>query len=351
MITPPPFALLEDLLGSRTDDPRLADLHRAHGLRPPPTFPDRDGWDGMGVTEQGWEMAYKATVRVPGRYPSPRVHGVGPVIGYVTKVYITESYPAPVRDGLTVTLPEPEARARALDSMIAEYGNVVHVLHRDEQGTFEVRYHEDGRFIWYLLTLNERAENDPELLRAATPDAREIPLWPSPDPDEPFPTALRALKAHQDASGLDGLDFEAFDRFEPEAIAAWTGKDNADREFRVFGTDGSGGRVAFWRVHEELPLEQQPVVLFGSEGYVGPVAKDLCDLLYLLAAGVGPFDAAMAYTSDEDIDDQVADLRPELARIAETHLQRREGRTPKAIVEDAENEYADVRDRVESLTR
>lgn len=351
MITPPPFALLEDLLGSRTDDPRLADLHRAHGLRPPPTFPDRDGWDGMGVTEQGWEMAYKATVRVPDRYPSLRVRGCGPVIGYVTKVYITESYPAPVRDGLTVALPEPEARARALDSMTAEYGNVVHVLHRDEESTFEVRYHEDGRFIWYLLTLNERAENDPELLRAAAPDAREIPFWPSLDPDESFPTALRALKVHQDASGLDGLDFETSDHFESGAVASWTGDDDADREFRVFGTDGGGGQVAFWRVHEGLPIEQQPVVLFGGEGYVGPVAKDLCDLLHLLAAGVGPFEAAMAYTSDEDIDDEDTALRPELARIAEIHLQRREGRTPKAVVEDAENAYADVRDRVDALSR
>ncbi|WP_345177955.1 hypothetical protein [Actinomadura verrucosospora] len=121
-------------------------------------------------------------MRVPGRYPSPRVRGRGPVIGYVTKVYFTESYPAPVRDGLTVALPEPEARARALDSMVAEYGNVVHVLHRDEESTFEVRYHEDGRFIWYLLTLNERAENDPELLEAAIPNARAIPLWPAPAP-------------------------------------------------------------------------------------------------------------------------------------------------------------------------
>jgi hypothetical protein len=107
------------------------------------------------------------------------------------------------------------------------------VLHRDEESTFEVRYHEDGRFIWYLLTLNERAENDPELLRAAAPDAREIPFWPSLDPDESFPTALR----------------------------------------------------------------------------------------------------------------------PELARIAEIHLQHREGRTPKAVVEDAENAYADVRDRVDALSR
>ncbi|MEU8302575.1 hypothetical protein AB0C84_03360 [Actinomadura sp. NPDC048955] len=351
MIISPSFALLEELLGSRTDDPRLAELHRAHGLRPPPLFPARDGWDGMGVPEQGWEMAYKATVRIPGRYPSPRVRGRGPVIGYVTKVYITESYPAPVRDGLTVALPEPEARARALDSMVAEYGNVVHVLHRDDESTFEVRYHEDGRFIWFLLTLNERAENDPELLGVVTPDARTIPLWPTPEPDEPVPAALRALKAHQDASGLDGLDFETFDRFEPDAIASWTGSDDADREFRTFGRDGSGGRVAFWRVHEGLPIEQQPVVLFGGEGDIGPVAKDLCDLLYLLAAGVGPFEAAMAFTSGEDIDDEATGPRPEIARIAETHLQRREGRTPQTVIEDAENEYADVRDRVDALTR
>ncbi|MFG6193729.1 hypothetical protein [Nonomuraea sp. JJY05] len=346
MLNPPPFALLNGLLGCRTDDPRLIELHRIHGLRPPPTFPDRDGWHGMGVIEQGWSFGYQATVRVPGCYPSPRVRGRGPVIGYVTKIYIQEPYPEMVLDGLTITLPEPEARARALDSTVAEYGNVVHVLHRDERSTFEVRYHDDGRFIWYLLTLNERDADDPELLSGTTPDARPIPSWPVLNADEPFPAALQALRAHQDASGLDELDFEMLDRFDPDAVGSWTGNADADQEFRVFGMDGSGGLVAFWLVHEGLPIERQPVVLFESEGSIGPVAKDLCDLLYLLAAGVGPFEAVMYGPPDED-----ADPHLEIIRIAETELERREGRTPEAILEDAENEYADIRDRVDSLTR
>ncbi|MEO3873222.1 hypothetical protein ABGB18_30780 [Nonomuraea sp. B12E4] len=346
MLNSPPFALLNDLLGCRTDDPRLIELHRTHGLRPPPMFPDRDGWDGMGVPEQGWSLGYQATVRVPGCYPSPRVRGRGPVIGYVTKVYIEECYPGTVRDGLTVALPEPEARARALESKVAEYGNVVHVLHRDDRSTFEVRYYDDGRFIWYLLTLNECDADDPELLRVATPAARAIPAWPAPDADEQFPAALRALHAHQYAAGLGELNFEVFDHFDPEAVGSATDDDDANREFRVFGMDGSGGLVAFWLVHEGLPVERQPVVLFESEGYIGPVAKDLCDLLYLLAAGLGPFEAVMSGVPDEDAAPQL-----EIIRIAETQLERREGRTPEAIREDAENEYADIRDRVDFLNR
>ena len=346
IIDPPSFELPDDLLGCRTDDPRLAELHRNHDLGPPPAFPGRDGWDGVGFDE--WSLAYQATVRVPGFHPSIRVRGRGAVLGHLTKVYIQDGYTRPVRGGLSTALPEPEARTLALESRVEEYGNIVHVLHRDERSTFEVRYFADGRFIWYLLTLNERAEDDPELLRATerATAPRVIPPSAEPVADEAFPAALRALNAHQDASGFGEIGFEVLDRFESGGLTAWTGNAAAEREFRVFGMDGSGGLVAFWLVHDGRPVEQQPVVLLESEGHVGPVATDLCDLIHLLAAGFGPYEAVMYGASDED-----ADPQPAIAQIAETHLGRREGRTPDAILTDVENEYADIRDRVDTLSR
>ncbi|MFC4014043.1 hypothetical protein ACFOY2_42930 [Nonomuraea purpurea] len=350
MLNPPPFTLLEDLLGCRTDDPRLIELHQTYSLRPPPRFTDREEQNAAGVKELGWSVTYQASARVPGSYPSIRVRGRGHLLGYLTKVWIQDKYTLPIRDGLTTALPEPEARERALDSSVAEYGNVVHVLHRDERSTLEVRYHDDGRFIWYLLTLNEWAEDDPELLRvaeqvrAASP-FRPIPSLPEPDADEPFPPALKALYDLQSASGFGEVNFEVRDRFKFGGPTAWTGNPEAEREFRVFGIDGSGGLVAFWLVHEGRPIVEQPVVLLESEGSVGPVATDLCDLMHLLAAGFGPFEAIMCGVDD----DEDADPQPAIAHIAETCFGRREGRTPKVILADADAEYSDIMDRVDAL--
>jgi hypothetical protein len=36
-----PFDLFNELLGCRTDDPRLIELHQTYGLKPVPTFKDR----------------------------------------------------------------------------------------------------------------------------------------------------------------------------------------------------------------------------------------------------------------------------------------------------------------------
>ncbi|MFI7127398.1 hypothetical protein ACIBQ1_16995 [Nonomuraea sp. NPDC050153] len=349
MTDSPPFAVLEDLLGCRTDDPRLVELHQAYGLDAPATFSDRYGVDAEGVDECGWSLVYKATARIPGSYPPPRVRGRGKLLGYLTQIDIVDGYTPPLREGITIELSEPEARARALESRVAEYGNIVHVLERDERTMLEARYHGDGRFIWFSLRLNELDEDDPELLRAAeqvrvTFPVRTIPDWPEPDVNEPFPPALQALNAYQDAPGFGEIDFEMLDRFDPGSVTA-NGRTDAEREFRVFAINGSGSQIAFWLVHEGLPAEQQPVVFLGDEGDVGAVATDLCDLLYLLASGNGPFEVIM-FGVDED-----AEPQPGIAAIAEVHFDRREGRTPEAILADAAAEYSDVQDRIDVLGR
>lgn len=62
------------------------------------------------------------------------------------------------------------------------------------------------------------------------------------------------------------------------------------REFLQFGSSGDGGIYAFWR-KGQLPLEQCPVVYFGSDGLLGVLATDLVGFLVLFAHGVGASDA------------------------------------------------------------
>ncbi|MCP2342295.1 hypothetical protein [Actinomadura rupiterrae] len=269
------------------------------------------------------------------------MNGHGPLLGYLTSIEIEDGYPLPLRDGITAALPEPEARARALQSTVAEYGNLVHILHRDERSTLEARYHDDGAFIWFRLAQNQRPDA-PAVPQAAIP-ARSIPDPPEPDPDEPFPPALTALNRHQHASGLGDVDFELLDAFSAGAVTGWTDDPEAEREFRVFGVTGDGGSVAFWLVHPDRPMEEQPVVCLGGEGDVGPVASDLCDLLHLLAAGVGPFEAV---TYGPPFDDAVPN--PAIADIATAHLGPRDTRTAEAILADATNRYSDIKDRLRS---
>jgi hypothetical protein len=54
-------------------------------------------------------------------------------------------------------------------------------------------------------------------------------------------------------------------------------------DFRVFGQNGAGGYAAFWLVRHDEDLADQPIVFLGSEGETAVVARDLPDVLRLLA--------------------------------------------------------------------
>lgn len=114
--------------------------------------------------------------------------------------------------------------------------------------------------------------------------------------DRTFPPLL--AKLHELPFDYDqGIDFEPYDQFQPaeenvEWIRAWTGNQELDgAEYRIFGMDGSGGLAALWLVRKDADLLDQPVVFFGSEGELGAVAYDFADYLWLLADGVGPYEA------------------------------------------------------------
>jgi hypothetical protein len=95
----------------------------------------------------------------------------------------------------------------------------------------------------------------------------------------------------------EGMEFEPFPDFlsaedTKDWIRAWTGNAALDgAEYLIFGQDGSGGYAAIWRARPSVPLSEQPIVFFGSEGELGVVAGSLSDYFWLLAGNLGPLEA------------------------------------------------------------
>jgi hypothetical protein len=147
----------------------------------------------------------------------------------------------------------------------------------------------------------------------------------------------------------DGIDFEPYEKFLSSAetanwFNAWTGNPGANgAEFRVFGQDGSGGYAAFWLVTPAVELLKQPVVFLGSEGEIGVVAVDFDDYLWLLAGGIGPYEA-VAYPGI------TREPNPSFKRFAQKHSSAVQF-LPGQIVAKASSTHPGFRTWVESLCR
>ncbi|MEU8120384.1 SMI1/KNR4 family protein [Spirillospora sp. NPDC049024] len=152
----------------------------------------------------------------------------------------------------------------------------------------------------------------------------------------------------EEADEARGCDFELYDRFEEPAettwwFRLWTGNPEADGgEFRFFGTTGAGDYTGFWLARPGAPVTGQPVVYVGSEGDRGVIARDLGDLLWLFAAGLGPKEA---------FDDPGSPAEPNDAfrAIAERHAPGH--RSPTEIAAAAQAEFPHFTDHIEALCR
>jgi hypothetical protein len=146
----------------------------------------------------------------------------------------------------------------------------------------------------------------------------------------------------------DGIDYEPFDTFLSPVemqrwFRAWTGNEHAESScFRVFGQDGTGGYAAFWLIRDDPDVMSQPIVFLGSEGEIGIVARNFKDYLWLLAAGLGPYEAACS-PNEEHI------AQPALARFAELNA----GPFKKAdqVLAEAQAEFPDFEQFIESQCR
>ncbi len=166
--------------------------------------------------------------------------------------------------------------------------------------------------------------------------------------DTQFPPLLAAL--HQLEFDYDqGIDFEAYDAFWPAAenaewVHAWTGNQELDAaEYRIFGMDGTGGQAGFWLAREGVELLDQPVVFFGSEGEVGMVANDFADYLWLLAGGVGPYEA-VEYGGED------ASANTAFTAFAQQHAAAAK-KTPVEVIARANEAYPTFRDDFMALCK
>ncbi|MBA3454072.1 MAG: hypothetical protein H0T42_13340 [Deltaproteobacteria bacterium] len=347
------FSEIRDLVGKRSDDPAVLAFHAAHKLPPPPVVMRTGLVYDVHVGKLGVSLDYGAELRTPQHWPPRRV--AGRYVAYVTSATFKPTFPGLLANGLSPTLPLTTAKNKAIESTKNEafYFNV---MHRDDRYTLTYVYDRDDKTLLEIrLQLNELPEDHKALKRAAEIHAakqpahapRVIPERTGSPETEPLPPALAALaKLIDDEGGSLGenIDLEMCEQIESGTVSAWTNNPDAERELRIFAQDGSGGVVAFWLVHADRPYEEQPIVFLGSEGEIGPIACDLADFLYLLAGGVGPYEA-IEYGSTSG-----KPTFPKVAKLAAT-LAKREGRTPVDVLAAAADQYLDIHERIAALIR
>jgi tetratricopeptide (TPR) repeat protein len=118
------------------------------------------------------------------------------------------------------------------------------------------------------------------------------------------PDTLKKLIVLEEALGADTyvtsfyLDPESRERFFDYTFSAEDQALNrkvAQHFLPLAHIDGTGGTVAFW-LHEgnSTLLENAPIIMFGSEGQLGIVSKNLKDFLYMLSFGVETTDGTYA---------------------------------------------------------
>jgi hypothetical protein len=166
--------------------------------------------------------------------------------------------------------------------------------------------------------------------------------------DVKFPKLLRQL--HQLEFEYDeGIDFEPYQEFQSaedaaDWLQAWTrNQELTASEYRIFGQDGTGGFAAFWLKRPGKPILEQPIVFFGSEGELGVVARDFYDYLWLLAAGLGPYEA---------VADGGEDTQPiaQFLKFAGEHAAAQK-KTAAKVLAAAKKEFPDFEKDVRALCR
>lgn len=346
------FSEIRNLIGKRSDDPAVLAFHAVHKLPPPPAVMRTGLLYDVKVGNLGVSLDYGAELRTPQHWPPRRI--AGRYVAYVTSATFNPTFPGLLANGLSPTLPLTTAKNKAIESTKNE-AYYFNVMHRDDRCTLTYVYdRDDKKLLEIRLQHTELPEDHKAIVRAEAayaakhpPSQRVIPERAGTPEIEPLPPALATLATLiEDEGGSLGenIDLELCEQIEPGTLTAWMGNPDAEREFRIFAQDGTGGVVAFWLVHDGKPYEEQPIVFLGSEGEIGPIACDLADFLYLLAGGVGPYEA-VEYGSTSG-----KPTFPKIARLAAT-LAKRDGRSPLDVLAAAADQYLDIHERMSALTK
>lgn len=165
-------------------------------------------------------------------------------------------------------------------------------------------------------------------------------------PDPTFPPSLAEL--HQlEYDYAERIDFEPYSEFLDAGetttwLRAWTGNDSADgSSLRIFGHDGTGGYAGFWLINSDKSILEQPIVFLGSEGEAGVIASSFDSYLWLLAHGVGPYEAVAYPDSDGSPNEPFLVFAERNSSIGQTEV--------KKILEQAKMDYPTFPNWIDSL--
>lgn len=343
------------LLGKRSDDAAVLAFHKKHALKPPPVVRETDCMYDVQHKTRGFAVNYQAEVRVPGLYP-PRKEN-GRYVAWLTSATLYPAFEGPIVGTIDTSLTEKQAKKFEKGTWKTPIYRGLVVDRRDDREVCFVFDVDEGTLVEVRVQLMELERGDPKLEQAAKPVKAQLAATAQkrtfPDAKAAkavaFPQALKALFELQRDAGLGEIDFELGEGFDSGGPTAWLGNKEAEHQFRVFGQDGSGGLVAFWLVNRKgsalAPIEQQPVVFLGSEGKVGPVAKDLPDFFQLLAAGVGPLELVEYGVLERQ------EAQPAIARLATKHFAGLKKRKIDVILDEAAQALGDFEEHVEGLNR
>jgi hypothetical protein len=362
-MTTPLFERLLALCGKRCDDPALIAFHAEEGLEPPPTTLGRHTPATVRHSAHGYDLDYTASLMRPETWP-PKLGPKG-FLTYLQRVRLRQAFAPHLPAGFALDLDPARAQALAIRSGRSRETHVHTVYRLYERGerSLEARFGglSPTKPIYTALTIDELDADDPRLAKISREELEALDrkaqrLEPPPPkstrnfPDRrgalqsaPFPPELAEAWQVLEGDGADALDFVIYDARPAHFMAPLPKADEHEAEFYAFGADGSGSTVAFWLVHD-APLAEQPVVFIGSEGDDNrPVAPNLPDFLALLAAGIGPREAA--YPDDEPSPAPVPSVNDVLNKYYPGHPRR----SPKQIVDDATAQYGDFAARIEEL--
>jgi hypothetical protein len=371
-MTTPLFERLLALCGKRCDDPALIAFHAEEGLEPPPMTIGRYSPATVRHSGHGYELHYIAALMRPETWP-PKLGPKG-FLTYLQRVQLREAFAPHLPAPFALDLDPARAQALAIRFGRSRETHVHTVYRLYEQGerSLQVRFgpRSSTKPMYTALTIDELDADDPRLEKISREElealdrraqrfeppppksARKFPDRRGPLQSAPFPPPLaearQVLHAWQstasgiaDGDGAGGIDFMVYEARSIHFMAPLPKADEHEAEFYAFGADGAGSTVAFWLVHD-APLAEQPVVFIGSEGDDNrPVAQNLPEFLALLAAGIGPREAALS-------EDEALPV-PGMNDVLNKYYPGYPPRSPKQIVDDAMARYGDFAERIEEL--
>ncbi|MCP2169716.1 hypothetical protein [Goodfellowiella coeruleoviolacea] len=162
---------------------------------------------------------------------------------------------------------------------------------------------------------------------------------------------LNLLKELQDRIGGENIStgFDLAEFGATTGIDTWSKDPEFLDSFRSFAyANASGSKYALWRIDDRADLADLPVVVFGDEGGIGLVARNLRELFQQLACDkalyVGDYDAGFDDEDDDDSDDEAElseyDRHAEYLDWLARHFGLAPAADPNDLVVAAEKEFA-----------